>query len=111
MIRLVMARLFIATLLFIYSNLPVQGQATEIKPFAKETVKPFRIVTSGKQITIKSSKNIKSVMVWTSNGNRLSEQREINNTTHTVKITINDKLFFVMIQLEGGRVYTEKVSL
>ena len=77
----------------------------------KKDVKPYKVLTSGKQITIKSSKDIKHVMVWTSGGNRVIEQKEINTGSYTFTIPVNQKSFFLMIGLEDGKIYTEKIGI
>ena len=73
--------------------------------------KPYRILTSGKQITIKSTKDIKSVMVWSSGGNRILEQKEVNTSNYTFRISVNEKIFFIRLQLEDGKVYSEKIGV
>ena len=90
-----------------------QAQANSSEPsFAKKEI-PYKILTSGRQITLKSTKDIKSVMVWTSSGHRILEQKEVNASSFTFNIssTINDKVFFVMIQLQNGKLYTEKIGV
>lgn len=73
--------------------------------------KPYKVLNSGKQITIKSSKNIQHVMLWTSSGHRVIEQREINAGSFTFIIPINEKIFFLMVGLQGGKIYTEKIGI
>ncbi len=73
--------------------------------------KPYRILTSGKQITIKSSKTIKSVIAWTSGGNRVYEQKDINTALYNFRITVNEKVFFIRIQLADGNSYSEKIGV
>ena len=73
--------------------------------------KPYQLLGSGKQLTIKSSKGIKQVMLWTITGNRVVEQREINNNSYVLNIPVNHKTFFLMIGLSNGKVYTEKIGL
>ncbi len=73
--------------------------------------KPYKLLTSGRQITIKSSKNIQHVMVWTTNGYRVVEQKGINTTSFVVNIPVNQKTFFLMIGLSDGNIYTEKVGI
>ena len=80
-------------------------------PTEKKEAKPYKILTSGKQITIKSTKDIKHVMLWTTGGNRVVEQKEINNNSYTFTIPVNQKTFFLMIGLDGGKIYTEKVGV
>jgi hypothetical protein len=78
---------------------------------AKKENKPYRILTSGKKITVKSGKNIQHVMLWTSNGHRVVEQKEINAASFTFTIPINEKIFFLMIGLDGEKIYTEKIGV
>jgi len=83
------------------------GPATISKP----SPKPYTVLTNGKHITIKSNKNIKHVMLWTSRGDRVVEQREINDNNYTINITINEKVFFLMVGLADGKIYTEKIGI
>lgn len=77
----------------------------------EDFAKPYRILTSGKQITIKSSKAIKSVMVWASGGNRVHEQKDINAALYNFRITVSEKIFFIRVQLEDGNTYSEKIGV
>jgi hypothetical protein len=79
--------------------------------FAKNEVKPYKILTSGKQITIKSTRDIKHVMLWTTSGYRVVEQKEINNNSYVLNIPVNQKTFFLMIGLNNGKIYTEKIGI
>jgi hypothetical protein len=87
-----------------------QAQSVNNDSIKKET-KPFKVLTTGKQVTIKSTKEIKHVMLWTSGGNRLVEQKEINNNTFSFTIPINGSYFFLMVGLAGGKIYTEKIGI
>jgi len=82
----------------------------QAQPFAKET-KPYKILTSGKNITIKSTNNINHIMIWTNGGNRLIEQRSINANNYSFTIPINGKFFFLMVGLSNGKIYTEKIGV
>ena len=77
----------------------------------KKESKPYKFLTSGKEITIKSSLNIQHIMVWTTSGHRVVEQRDINAASFTFTIPINEKIYFMMVGLEGGKVYTEKIGI
>lgn len=81
-----------------------------IPPVDKEA-KPYRIYTSGKQITVKSSKDIKSVMVWTASGHRIVEERGLNAASYSFTVGINEKVFFLMLELKGDKRYTEKIGV
>ncbi len=78
---------------------------------AKKEIKPYKILTSGKQITIKSTRDIKHVMLWTTSGYRVVEQKEINNSFFVLNIPVNQKTFFLMIGLNNGKIYTEKIGI
>jgi hypothetical protein len=104
----VIRRLLAVTILS--ASLFVSQAQPEMTAVATEN-KPYKLLTSGKQITIKSSKQIKHVMLWTTGGNRVVEQREINNNSFVVNIPVNQKTFFLMIGLSDGKIYTEKIGL
>ena len=78
---------------------------------ADKSNKPYRILTSGKQVTVRSAKDIKSLMVWTASGHRIVEQKELNVPSYDFRIEVKDKYFFLMIQLVDGKVYTEKIGV
>ena len=78
---------------------------------AKVPTKPYRVLSSGKHITIRSNKDIQHVMLWTTGGHRVVEQREINSPTYTFIIPVNDKIFFLMVGLNDGKIYTEKIGV
>ncbi|HMK26258.1 MAG TPA: hypothetical protein VK483_09535 [Chitinophagaceae bacterium] len=80
-------------------------------PPVKKEILPYQVLTSGKQITIKSNRNIRHIMLWTSSGHRVLEQRDINAASYTFAIPVDEKFFFLMLGLEGGKIYTEKVGM
>ncbi|HEY6505123.1 MAG TPA: hypothetical protein VIZ28_14200 [Chitinophagaceae bacterium] len=73
--------------------------------------KPYKILTSGKQITVKSTKNIKNIMVWTASGHRIVEQKEVNALSYSFNINVSEKIFFLMIEYEGSKPFTEKIGI
>lgn len=95
----------VAVILFTVSFLSIKAQSTK-----KET-KPYRVITSGRQLTIKSSKTINNIMVWTTDGNRVVEQKTINNNSFTIDIPVYRKAFYLMIGLTNGKIYTEKIGV
>jgi hypothetical protein len=80
--------------------------ATEIS-----TTKPFRILTNGQRITIQSNKNISNLIVWTASGDRFVEQTNVQAPTYNFVVPSKEKYVFVMLQLEGGKRYTEKIGV
>lgn len=73
--------------------------------------KPYKVLSSGKQLTIKSNSNIRNIMLWTTGGYRVVEQKEINANSFIFNIPVNQKTFFLMIGLSNGKIYTEKIGL
>jgi|WetSurMetagenome_2_1015567.scaffolds.fasta_scaffold1156148_1 hypothetical protein len=73
--------------------------------------KPYRILTSGKRITIQSKQTIKSVMVWTSTGHRIVEQTNVNDDSYTFTVSSNDRYYFLMLELQNGKRHTEKIGV
>lgn len=96
--------------LFAMLLLSVLFIAGEAQPVKMET-RPYKVLTSGRQLTIKSSKVIQNVMLWTTGGDRVFEQKDINNNTITIDIPISRRAFFLMIGLASGKVYTEKIGV
>lgn len=92
--------------LFIFP-LSLSGRAQQ----AGKEVKPYHFTVSGRQIILKSSKGIQHVMLWTTDGHRVIELKEINNNYVQVDIPVNRRMFFLMIGLIGGKVYTEKIGM
>ena len=96
-------------LLTICLHLQAQPDHSDHEP--KAPAKPYRILTSGKQITIKSTRDIKSVMAWTSGGQRIVEQKDIHTSTFSFRVTVQQKFVFVMVQMTDGKVYSEKIGV
>ena len=90
-------------LLFFSVDLSAQSNA--------KTNKPYKVLTNGREITVKSNKNLKYVMIWTTGGNRVVEQKNINDNNLQITLPIYRKAFFLMVCLEDGKVYTEKIGL
>lgn len=94
-------------------SIPQQAQPvnTSVVNENEKNSKPYRILTSGKSVTIKSTKTIKNVMVWTSGGNRIIEDKNVNASNYNFRITVNEKIFFIMVQLMDGKTYSEKIGV
>lgn len=87
------------------------GAIAQSENESKKENKPYRIQTSGKQVTVKSSKSIKNIMVWTASGHRIVEQRDLKLTSYSFTANTKDRVYFVMIQYEGLKPYTEKIGV
>lgn len=76
-----------------------------------KTTRPYTISNYGRVITVKSTKPIQHIMVWTTDGHRVVEQKDINKTSITFDIPISRNIFFLMVGLTNRKVYTDKISL
>jgi hypothetical protein len=103
-------RRFMTVTAFSVSYFVSTAQSGNAELIKKET-RPYRVITSGKEITIKSKLNILQVMVWTIGGNRVVEQRDIHADSYSFTIPIYEKIYFLMVGLENGKVYTEKIGI
>lgn len=101
--------------LIILTNIAQNSFAqTRVTPsFGNEKIekKPYKILTSGKQVTVKSTSQIKTIMVWTSSGHRIVEQKAINANTFSFNVTVNEKVVFLMLRMENGKHFTEKLGI
>jgi len=98
------------TFLPILTQAQPSGIDNSVKEIEKSS-KPYRILTSGKQVTIKSEKDIKSIIVWTSDGNRMLEHKNVNANSYTFRITVREKIFFIRVQLADGKTYSERIGV
>src|SRR5690349_16052767 len=73
------------------------------KPVVTKTIaKPYKILTSGKKITVQSKNNIKRIMVWSSSGHRIVEQHELDTPSYNFTIPGEEKIFFLMLETNNG---------
>lgn len=103
-------RLLPVLLLFSLFITPSSAQPAGERDVIKDT-RPYKLLNNGRQITIRSTKNIKHVMIWTTSGNRVVEHKEINASSFTVEIPVNQKNFFLMVGMNDGKIYTEKIGI
>ena len=102
-------RRFLAIIIFTLLSLLSVAQSGN-EQASKET-KPYRILTSGKQVTVKSNKDIKSIMVWTSSGHRIIEQRGVSAGSYVFNVSnTGQRIFFIMLQY-AAKTYTEKIGV
>ena len=111
--RTIIRKVFLVFVLAFFSIL-TNAQPVNTSGVDKENEKinkPYRILTTGKMVTVKSTKNIKSIMVWTSGGNRIIEDKKVNSTNYNFRITVNEKIFFLRVQLADGQTYSDKIGI
>ena len=80
-------------------------------PASHQKTESVKILTQGKKITIKSRTKINKLMIWTSSGHRVIEERNLHTNSWTYTVSINENIFYVMIELEDGKRVTKKIGL
>ena len=75
------------------------------------STKPFKVLTNGKQITIQSKQNLRSIMVWTASGHRFIEEKELTTNSYTFTVPSKEKIFYMMIETAEGKRFTEKMGV
>ena len=78
---------------------------------SSSSAKPFKVLTNGKQITVQSKQNLKSIMVWTSSGHRFVEEKELKTNAYSFTVPSKEKVFFIMIETAEGKRFTEKMGV
>ena len=75
------------------------------------STKPFKVLTNGKQITIQSKQNFRSLMVWTASGHRIVEEKDLTTNSYSFTIPAKEKVFFIVIETAEGKRFTEKMGV
>jgi len=75
------------------------------------SAKPFKVLTNGKQITIQSKQNLKSLMVWTASGHRIVEEKELTTNSYSFTLPAKEKVFFMVLETAEGKRFTEKMGV
>ena len=75
------------------------------------SAKPFKVLTNGKQITIQSKQNLRSLMVWTSSGHRFVEEKELTSNSYSFTVPAKEKIFYIMIETAEGKRFTERMGV
>lgn len=85
----------------------------EIKPgiTGRTTIKPYKVLTAGKRITVQSKTEISKIMVWSSSGHRFIEDNSVKAPSYTFTVTNGERFFYIMLELKDGKRYTEKVGV
>ena len=73
--------------------------------------KPFKVLTNGKQITIQSKQNLRSLMVWTASGHRFVEEKALTSNSYSFTVPAKEKIFYIMIETAEGKRFTERMGV
>ena len=75
------------------------------------TAKPFKVLTNGKQITIQSKQNLKSLMVWTASGHRFVEEKQLTSNSYSFTVPTKENIFYIMLETAEGKRFTERMGV
>jgi cytochrome bd-type quinol oxidase subunit 1 len=97
---------------FSFSIAPhAQENNRPVKEIKVPAAKPYKVLTNGSQITFQSKMIIQSMLVWTASGHRILEEKNINEKSYTFKVSVKEKIFFVMLEFADGKRFTEKIGV
>ena len=99
--------------LFLFTGITQAQVKGSTKPISKTSgsVKPFKVLTNGKQITIQAKQNLKSIMVWTASGHRFVEEKGLTTNSYTFTVPSKENVFYMMIETAEGKRFTEKMGV
>lgn len=90
----------------------INGQGNSVPGTEVSTsAKPFKVMTNGKQITIQSKQNLKSIMVWTSSGHRIVEEKDLKTNSYSFAVPAKEKVVFIRLETAEGKRFTEKMGV
>ena len=75
------------------------------------TAKPFKVLTNGKQITIQSKQNLRSLLVWTASGHRFVEEKALTSNSYSFTVPAKEKIFYIMVETAEGKRFTERMGI
>ena len=87
------------------------GSAREAQGTASVVPKPYKVLTNGRQITIQSKQNLRSLLVWSASGHRIVEEKQLPSTTYIFTIPAKEKVFYMVIETAEGKRFTEKMGV
>ena len=101
--------------MFLFSSIAQDNPAPKRDISTTEkTPPPFKIITSGKRITVQSknsNNNIKRILVWTSSSHRIVEQHDLEVLSYVFTVPVNEKFCFLMLEMQDGKRYTDKFGV
>ena len=93
---------------------PSTGHAQQTASYRSHVTaksRPYRLLTAGRQVTIRCTQRLESIMVWTSGGHRVIEQKDIKKEEFQFQLTVPARAYFIMIRLSDGSSYSEKFGV
>jgi len=89
-----------------------QSKETAVREAAGTApVKPFKVLTNGKQVTVQSKQNLKSLIVWTASGHRIVEEKDLRTTSYSFTVPSKEKVFYLRVETAEGKKFIEKMGV
>jgi hypothetical protein len=88
-----------------------EKQSPKSEIAAPAPTKPFKVLTNGKQITIQSKQNLRSLMVWTASGHRFVEEKALTTNSYSFTVPAKETIFYIMLETAEGKRFTERMGL
>jgi hypothetical protein len=88
-----------------------EKQSPKSEVATSSMTKPFRVLTNGKQITIQSKQNLRSLMVWTASGHRFVEEKALTTNSYSFTVPAKETIFYIMLETAEGKRFTERMGL
>lgn len=89
---------------------PIAGNTSKPDSGRPEAARPYRVLTTGNQVTIRCTKDIKTIMAWTTTGSRILE-KTVQAQLFSFRIPTQHKMVFLRIELADGKTYSEKIGI
>lgn len=80
-------------------------------PAQSADTRPFKLLSAGRQLTLRSPKPMHRILVWTIEGNRLAEWRETASSQVTIELPVYRKVYFLMVVFADGKVWSGKIAV
>lgn len=112
-----MMKTYVLKAIFVFALLSstqfINGQPTESpsRETSNKPVKPFKVLTNGKQITVQAKQNLKSLIVWTASGHRIVEEKDLQTTNYSFTVPAKEKVFYLMVETAEGKRFTQKMGV
>jgi hypothetical protein len=70
---------------------------------------PFKVFQNGTYITVQTHIKIDQLIIWSSDGKRIYEKRNLGEGSRYIPIGMNKGVLFLHILMEDGSIYTKKL--
>jgi hypothetical protein len=108
---LILKAILVFALFGVTSFIQAQAKQSNKSAVTTKAPKPFKVLTNGKQITVQTKQNLRSLMVWTASGHRIVEEKDLTTNSYSFTVPSKEKVFFMMLETAEGKRFTEKMGV